>query len=200
MSTLLTEVGLLSYDSFQNKFNNWVKDGSTSSTNPTPDKIAFTKLNWSRSQRIHHTIDLSETLKMETSKLTHTYSWIVLTEAWCGDSAQNLPVIAEIAKLNPNKIKLYILLRDENLAFMDNYLTNGSMAIPKLVCIDETINKERFIWGPRPAAAQELLTQWKRDPGGKSWNDFEKELHSWYAKNKTQDIQKEFESLLNGLI
>lgn len=200
MSTLLSEVGLLSYDSFQTKFNNWVQDGSTSSTHPTPDKITFTKLNWLRSQRIHHTIDLSETLKMETSKLTHTYSWIVLTEAWCGDSAQNLPVIAEIAKLNPNKIKLYILLRDGNLAFMDNYLTNGSKAIPKLVCIDETINKERFIWGPRPAAAQELLTQWKKDPDGKSWYDFEKELHSWYAKNKTQDIQKEFEGLLNGLI
>lgn len=83
---------------------------------------------------------------------------------------------------------------------MDNYLTNGSRAIPKMVCIDETINREGFIWGPRPAAAQELLTQWKKDPGGKSWNDFEKELHSWYAKNKTQAIQKEFESLLNSLI
>lgn len=200
MSTLLTEIGLLSYDSYQKKFDNWVKESGTSSADSSPDKIGFTKLNWARTQRIHHTLILSEALKKEALRLTHTYSWIVLTEAWCGDSAQNLPVIAEIARLNPDKIKLYILLRDENPEFMDSYLTNGSRAIPKLVCIDETINREAFVWGPRPAAAQELLTQWKSDPGGNSWNDFEKKLHAWYARNATKDIQNEFTGILHGLI
>lgn len=200
MSTLLTEVGLLSYDSYQKKFDAWAKESGTSSADSSPEKIKFTKLNWARTQRIHNTIVLSEALKKEVLKLTHTYSWIVLTEAWCGDSAQNLPLIAEIARLNPGKIKLYILLRDENPEFMDNYLTNGSRAIPKLVCIDETINRESFVWGPRPWAAQELLTQWKKYPDGKSWNDFEKELHRWYAKNMTKDIQNEFVDILHNLI
>lgn len=199
MSKILNEIGLLSYDTYQQKFEEWVQESRTSSTIFTPDKIEYTKLNWARTQRIHHTISLSETLKSQALKLKHMHSWVVLTEAWCGDSAQNLPVIAEIAKLNPDKIKLYILLRDENLEFMDNYLTNGARAIPKLIGIDETIGMDSFVWGPRPAAAQDLLNQWKKDPGGKSWNDFEKDLHGWYAKNKTNDLQKEFEIILQKL-
>lgn len=199
MSTLLTEVGLFSYDSYLRKFENWVKEAGSSSSQPTAELIEFTRLNWARTQRIHHTVVLQESLKKEVMKLDHSYSWIVLTEAWCGDSAQNLPVIAEIAALNPEKIKLYLLLRDQNPEFMDNYLTNGSRAIPKLVCIDETLNKEAFVWGPRPAAAQGLLTAWKLNPAGRSWHEFEKELHAWYAKNKTQDLQAEFETVLSGL-
>lgn len=109
-------------------------------------------------------------------------------------------MIAEIAKLNPQKIKLYILLRDENPELMDKYLTNGARAIPKLVAVNETMNKETFVWGPKPFPAQELLRKWKRNPERKSWGDFEKELHSWYAKDKTQIIQSEFLDLLNGLI
>lgn len=199
MSTLLTEVGLLSYDSYLERFESWVKEGASSSLQPSADLIEFTKLNWVRTQRIHQTIVLHEPLRSQVTKLDHSYSWIVLTEAWCGDSAQNLPVIAEIAGLNPEKIKLYILLRDQNLEFMDNYLTNGSRAIPKLVCIDETINREVFVWGPRPAVAQGLLTQWQLNPAGRSWHEFEKELHAWYAKNKAHDIQVEFESILSDL-
>ena len=125
---------------------------------------------------------------------------MVLTEAWCGDSAQNLPVIAEIAKLNPEKIKLYIVLRDENPELMDKYLTNGARAIPKLIAVNETLDKETFIWGPRPVPAQQLLLNWKNNPADKTWDDFEKELHGWYAKDKTQTIQSEFLDLLNGLI
>lgn len=200
MSTLLTEVGLLSYDTYLEKFENWVKEASSSSLRPSADLVEFTKLNWARTQRIHHTVLLKESLKKKVMKLDHSYSWIVLTEAWCGDSAQNLPVIAEIARINPDKIKLYILLRDENPEFMENYLTNGARAIPKLVCIDETDNREGFVWGPRPAAAQALLTDWKLNPAGRNWQEFEKELHGWYAKNKTEDIQAEFESIVSALI
>jgi len=200
MSTLLTELGLYTYESYLKEFEKWIKKGTTSSGNHSPALVEFTKLNWSRTQRIHKTISLNAELKIAAEKIQNNYTWMVLTEAWCGDSAQNLPVIAEIAKLNPEKIKLYILLRDENPELMDKYLTNGARAIPKLIAVNETMNKETFVWGPRPLPAQELLRKWKRNPGDKSWEEFEKELHSWYAKDKTQTIQSEFLSLLNELI
>ncbi|MFJ1288346.1 thioredoxin family protein, partial [Acinetobacter baumannii] len=123
MSTLLTEVGLYTYESYLKKFEEWVQTGTTSSVPPSQALVEFTKLNWSRTQRIHKTILLNPDLKKAVENIQHHYSWIVLTEAWCGDSAQNLPVIAEIAKLNPDKIKLFILLRDENPELMDKYLT-----------------------------------------------------------------------------
>jgi len=200
MSTLLTELGLYTYESYLKEFEKWIKKGATSSVNHSPALVEFTKLNWSRTQRIHKTISLNAELKIAAEKIQHNHTWMALTEAWCGDSAQNLPVIAEIAKLNPEKIKLYILLRDENPELMDKYLTNGARAIPKLIAVNETMNKETFVWGPRPLPAQELLRKWKRNPKDKSWEEFEKELHSWYAKDKTQTIQSEFLSLLNELI
>jgi hypothetical protein len=198
MSTLLKELGLFTYESYLKHFEEWVKNGETSSLNPSPVLIEFTKLNFARTQRIHKTLLINQELKKAIENIQNIYSWIVLTEAWCGDSAQNLAVIAEIAKLNPDKIRLYILLRDENPEMMDNYLTNGARAIPKLIAVNETLGKEAFVWGPRPAPAQELLRAWKKNPEGKSWDEFEKELHGWYAKDKTQSLQHEFIQILHS--
>ena len=124
--------------------------------------MKFTRLNWVRTQRLHKTISLAPQLKKTTLKIQHTYTWIVLTEAWCVDSAQNLPLIAEIAKLNPEKIKLCILLRDENLELMNNSLTNGTRAIPKLVAVDESLNKEAFVWGSDQHLQRNCLKAGKR--------------------------------------
>lgn len=199
MNTLLSALGLYTYENYLKHFEEWEKKGETSSKSQSKELIEFTKLNLARTQRIHKTIVIDPELKNSIERLQHTYTWMVLTEAWCGDSAQTLPVIAEIAKLNPDKIKLYILLRDENPELMDNYLTNGARAIPKLIAINETLGKEAFVWGPRPAPAQELLKAWKKNPEGKSWDEFEKELHSWYAKDKTVTMQTEFLNIVRQL-
>lgn len=199
MQTLLNEIGMFSYESYVASFEEWVRNGQTSSEKTSPALVEFTKLNWARTQRLHKTIEIIPELRKATRELEHTYSWIVITEAWCGDSAQNLPVIAEIAKLNPEKIKLFVVLRDENPELMNNYLTNGAKAIPKLISIDETMGKESFTWGPRPLPAQQLLLNWKQNPNGNSWEEFEKELHGWYAKDKTQNLQQEFIMLVNEL-
>jgi len=199
MSRLLKELGLFTYESHLKHFEEWVRNGETSSLNPSQALIDFTKLNFARTQRIHKTISINPVVKKSAENLQHNYTWMVITEAWCGDSAQNLPVIAEIAKLNPGKIKLSILLRDENPELMDKYLTNGARAIPKLIAVNETLGKEAFVWGPRPAPVQKLLRVWKKNPEGKSWDEFEKELHGWYAKDKTQSLQHEFIQLIHSL-
>lgn len=196
MSTLLNGLDLFSYERYLKHFEHWVENKETSSQNSTNALIKFTKLNLARTQRIHKTIAINAESKRLVAGLQHHYTWVVITEAWCGDSAQNLPVIAELAKLNPEKIKLHIVLRDQHLQLMDQYLTNGARAIPKLIAVDDTLGTEAFVWGPRPGSAQELLTAWKQHPGGRLWEDFEKELHSWYAKDKGQSIQQEFIHLL----
>jgi hypothetical protein len=199
MSTLLTELGLYTYESYLKKHQEWVQKKESSSANPSSALVEYTRLNLARTRRIHKTIILNPVLKSIASKLQHFYSWVVISEAWCGDSAQNLPVIAEIALLNPEKIKLYIVLRDENPELMDNYLTAGARAIPKLIAINETLGREAFVWGPRPRPAQDLLKKWKKNPSGKSWDDFEKELHSWYAMDKSKTIQSEFLEIVSEL-
>ncbi|MDZ7763878.1 MAG: thioredoxin family protein [Melioribacteraceae bacterium] len=153
----------------------------------------YRKLNRQRTSRIHKTYKVSEDLKSHLNNLDAKQIWMVLTENWCGDSAQTLPYIAELAKTSEN-IKLRILYRDENLDIMDQYLTNGkSRSIPKLVSFDEDGN-ELFQWGPRPKEAQSLVSE--EISKGREKHDVYQDLHLWYNRNKGKAIEKEFIKLL----
>ncbi len=117
------------------------------------------KLNLSRSTRVEKQFVPSDELIEAVNKISNPQLWVVLTESWCGDSAQNLPIIAKISELSKN-VELQILLRDSNLEIMDQYLTNGTRSIPKLIAFNED-GKELFRWGARPAAAKQLINELK---------------------------------------
>jgi hypothetical protein len=44
-----------------------------------------------------------------------------------------------------------------------------------------------------------LLTAWKKNPEGKAWEEFEKDLHGWYARDKSTSIQDEFINIFTTL-
>lgn len=156
----------------------------------------FTKLNLARMKRIYKTMKVESGLRVLLEKISTPQKWYVITEAWCGDSAQSLPAIARLAELN-NNIDLNIIMRDYNTEIMQKYLSNGSASIPKLFALDSQGN-ELFSWGPRPAEAQTILLNWKANPDGRTWVQFETELHSWYAKDKTHSLQNEFYEILKN--
>ena len=157
----------------------------------------YTRLNLHRMQRLNKTAVLSESLKAAVNQIKTPQTWYILTEAWCGDAAQNIPVLAAMAKLNP-LINLKLLLRDENPDLMDRYLTNGGKSIPKLIVVDEDLN-EILNWGPRPAGAQHMMELYKENPV-KSFKEFAEDIHRWYAADKTQSVQKELLSILQGVL
>lgn len=167
-----------------------VTEGKTSGANQSDALIGFTALNLRRMKRIVKTNQLKQEL-LDLLKVAEPSKWVVITEAWCGDSAQNLPVIGQMVGASNGNIDLEIIGRDDNPQWMEKYHTNGSKSIPKLIAFDQNDN-EIFTWGPRPAQAQKLLKDWKENPNGRSWEDFETELHTWYAKDKYQSIQEEF--------
>jgi hypothetical protein len=146
------------------------------------------KLNIHRMVRIDKSYEPGIDITDEVEKIEDNQLWMVITENWCGDSAQNLPYIAKIASLS-NKIDLRIILRDTNPDIMDNYLTNGTRSIPKLVVFDNEGN-ELFQWGARPQAAQEIVSKLKAEGFEKKY--FLEKLHSWYARNGGKDIENEF--------
>lgn len=199
MHTFIKQASSFNYDEYLQMMEEWAMLGSNSSDSSNSKFNEFTKLNLARVKRLHKTILVKKELADKIKELKDEYAFLLLTESWCGDGAQNIPAIAEIAKLNPEKIKLRILLRDENPDVMDNYLTRGARAIPKLVVINNSTHKEEFVWGPRPMQAQNMLYKWKENPADKSWDEFEKELHTWYNNNKTEDLQNELYSLIKGL-
>lgn len=158
------------------------------------ERAEIKKLNFQRMFRIDKTYEPGIDIREEIDKITDNQLWMVITENWCGDSAQNLPYIARIASLNP-KIDFRIILRDSNPDIMDNYLTNLTRSIPKLVTFDDEGN-ELFQWGARPKAAQELVTELKAQGFDKKY--YLEKLHSWYARNRGSDIEKEIILLLKN--
>ena len=46
------------------------------------------------------------------------------------------------------------------------------------------------IGGP-PKPAQDIMLKWKESQGKISWEDFEKELHLWYARDKGATVINE---------
>lgn len=181
------------YDKFSEEFVKLVN-----SINPEhlddhkKEKYDILKINLQRTQRLDKTFEPTEETKNIFSQITNPQQWIVITESWCGDSAQIVPVIAKLAQLN-NKIDLKLLLRDSNLDYMDLYLTNGGRAIPKLIVYDEN-SEELFQWGPRPKAAQDLFSKLKSE--GMQKPDINKELHLWYGRNRGKEVELKIAELI----
>ena len=187
---------ILTYNEFVDEFAKQINVSDINTLNDYDKSFYdYRKLNYQRSTRLEKTfIPVDETTQV-FSKINHTQKWIVITESWCGDSAQNLPVIAKLAQLN-NRIDLKIVLRDSNLEFMDLHLTNGGRAIPKLIVFDEDDN-ELFQWGPRPVEAQNLFTRLKND--GMEKSEINKELHLWYGRNRGKEVEKEIIQLVKSV-
>ncbi|MEM8598780.1 MAG: thioredoxin family protein [Bacteroidota bacterium] len=112
----------------------------------------YRKYNAERTAHVHGVYVPSEALRTALAQIDTPQTWLVLTEAWCGDSSFNLPVIAEAAALS-DQVTLRVLLRDEHVDLIERYHTNGSHSIPKLIAFDAE-GAELFTWGPRPAEAQ----------------------------------------------
>lgn len=145
------------------------------------------KLNLHRMTRIEKYYTVYEELKNLISNITRPQTWMIISETWCGDSAQNIPYIAKIVELNSN-IDLRIIIRDENPDIMDLYLTNGSRSIPILVAFDEN-GRELFRWGPRPKEAKKLFIELKAQGHEKSY--ILEKLHLWYGRNRGMDLELE---------
>ena len=153
----------------------------------------YINLNKHRMQRVEKTYTVSPQLAEQVTGLKHKAYWLILTEHWCGDASQALPVFNKIAELSKGKIEMKLVYRDQNPELMDAYLTDGTRSIPKLIQLDEQFNVTG-IWGPRPTEAQKLVKQLKSDPA--TATNYASELHLWYAKDKQQSLETEISKLL----
>jgi hypothetical protein len=148
----------LRYDEYLQQWKEQTKEELPDGADASDRRMKhYLNYNWKRQERVHEAYDPSADLQSSVESIDESQLWMVLTEPWCGDSAFLLPVVAEAAALNRD-VTLRILLRDDNLDVMDQYLTDGSRSIPKLVVFSGD-GTERFTWGPRPeGAAQRFQT------------------------------------------
>lgn len=184
----------LTYEKYYQLIKDLLAEGKTTGAEQKASYVKHARLNFQRMKRVYRTTLIGDELKETISNIDRRQLWIVLSEGWCGDAAQNLPAIAKMAEQNEN-IELRILLRDENPDVMNAYLTNGSKSIPKLIAFDDDSKQELFTWGPRPAFFQDMVLHQKANP--KMSNDeFNEYLHREYTLDKAQKLQEEFQALL----
>src|SRR5699024_1392612 len=95
---------------------------------------------------------------------------IALTEDWCGDAMLNIPILLRMAEKADMPVRM--LLRDDNLELMDQYLTNGkSRSIPIFIFIDEA-GQEQAVWGPRAAKIQAFIDKSRSELPSKDADDY----------------------------
>ncbi|AZJ34101.1 thioredoxin family protein [Tenacibaculum singaporense] len=182
-----------SYSEYRDLVSDLIAQGKSTGPNQSDDLLNYSKLNDKRMKRLDKTVKLTEETLAKIKDVKEPQTWLVLTEGWCGDAAQNLPVINKIAEENPN-INLKLVLRDENLELMDEFLTNGGRSIPKLIAL----NKENEVintWGPRPTIATKMVVDYKEKHGSLD-ADFKTDLQVWYNKNKGENTQEDIVSML----
>jgi|UniRef100_UPI004047CB21 hypothetical protein len=184
----------ISYTDYRKLVSNLLEKGKSTGTMQSEDLLNYSKLNVARM----HRLDLKTILTDETisalKAVNRPQTWLVITEGWCGDAAQILPVLNTMSLVNEH-IDFRIVLRDENPELMSQFLTNGSMSIPILLLLNDAYELMGS-WGPRPSIATQMVQDYKATHGGLD-AEFKKELQVWYNKDKGQSIQKDLIGLID---
>ena len=187
-----------SYSGFNALTESLWKQGETTNGINTESQLNYTKLNIQRTKRWDKRGELFPETEETIKAIGTRQIWFVITEGWCGDSAQILPFINKMAELNAN-IELKIVLRDEYPEIMGQFLTNGkSRSIPKVIILDTDTLEVLGDWGPRPLETQMRYMQERANPeiGDKKATE---NLHIWYARNKGVTVQAEFTAVITSL-
>lgn len=186
-----------SYEEYMALTEKLVAEGKTTGPNQSEAMAHYTKMNLARMRRLNKTLSMGEQLEAVVSGIKGKYTFRVLTEAWCGDAAQNVPILAKIVDAHPH-IKMELILRDDNLDLMDQHLTNGGRSIPKLLVVDEETQEVVTTWGPRPEPVQEMVMERKHmdDATRPPYSEFVTVVQKWYNNDKTQTAQAELAAVL----
>ena len=184
-----------SYQEYRSLVSALILEGKSTGNTQSDDLLHYSELNESRMNRLEKTIKITDEVLAQINKIETKVTWLVISEGWCGDAAQILPIIYKMAELSEN-IDLRIVLRDENEALMNDFLTNGGKAIPKLIILDEE-NEVIGDFGPRPEPARKLIADYKAINGVVD-EPIKIELQKWYLHDKGISTQNEIMQLMKN--
>lgn len=157
------------------------------------DFVAGATKNQDLWRAVHRLAKLPPELVARASAIPTRWHLLVLTEDWCGDAVNTVPIIVRLADAVPS-IDARLLSRDANPDIMDAHLTRGSRSIPVVMALDAEF-EERGWWGPRPRALQE----WVLSTGLSMEKDARyREIRTWYARDHGRTTIEEIVTLLEN--
>ncbi|MDF2669523.1 MAG: hypothetical protein K0R67_1829 [Paenibacillus sp.] len=98
---------------------------------------------------------------------------LILAAEWCGDVVRNVPVVFHA--LADSGIPTEILIMEEHLDTMEQFLTGGGRAIP-IVIFADTGGFVLGHWGPRPQHVQAVMTSFKQANPDRTAADYEEKI------------------------
>lgn len=186
----------ISYKTYRNLIDKLAEEGKTSGPDQSEGLIEFTALNAQRYKRLDKTTKIADEQSEYIKNFDKQLTFLVITESWCGDAAQIVPVVNKIAELNP-KINIKLVFRDENEPLMNQFLTNGGKAIPVVVILDSENNVITH-WGSRPSTATKMVEDFKV-AHGKLTPEFKEDLQKWYNQDKGKTTVDDFIAILKSI-
>lgn len=117
---------------------------------------------------------------------------LIISEAWCGDASATVPALVNFFE-GHNEVKIF--LRDSDSNLIEQFLTNGTQSIPKVIILDKEF-KVKNSWGPRPKFGHDLLLKYKADPENYTKDMFYNDLQIYYSRNRGKDAIHEILELL----
>ena len=160
--------------------------------NPEDDHNEYYELGLQRMNRTLKTYKVDEE-QLETLKSKNFNGKIlIITEPWCGDASATVPAVSTFFE-GHNDVRIFY--RDSDTSLIDQFLTNGTQSIPKILILNEDFSLKN-VWGPRPQYGTELLKKFKENPETYPREEFYNDLQVYYAKNKGKDAIQEILELL----
>lgn len=183
----------MTYVGYRKMTQDLLAENKTTGVNQSESMVHYTKLNEQRMHRLDKKVEVKDSTLSKINE-TKATKWLVITEPWCGDASQLVPIFNAMASTN-DSIELRCVLRDENPELMDQFEYNGSRAIPVLILLDDDYNVVAR-WGARPAPAQEFVEEYKAQDPKPPYEELSIKLQKWYNQDKTITSQKEIGELL----
>ncbi len=185
------------YAAFRSLMDALAEQGKTTGADQSESMVGYTKMNHQRIKRIEKTIILESDLLNLITQIDKKYVLLAIVEGWCGDVAQNLPVINKMVEAT-DKLELHTILRDDHLDLIDKYLTDGGRSIPKVIVLEADTLKEAAVWGPRPVPVQDMVVANKNLPEPLPYSEFSLGVVKWYNADKTHTLQNEWVDLVKN--
>jgi hypothetical protein len=177
-------------------FEEYMKVAEERATN-NPDKNdehqEYYELGLTRTARTAKTykVDPEQLEKVESKHFNGKI--LIITEPWCGDASATVPAVSKFFAAAGNEVRVF--LRDSDLSLIDQFQTNGTQSIPKVIILKEDFSVQAD-WGPRPQHGNDLLKKFKENPETYPREDFYNDLQVYYAKNRGRDAIEEIINLL----
>jgi len=135
---------------------------------------------------VYRTVRVPDAAVERARRIPGTWHLLALTEDWCGDAVNALPLLARLVEQVPS-FDLRLLGRDANPDLMDSHLTGSSRSIPVVMVLDERLLEQGW-WGPRPGPLQ----AWFQGEGqALEKKERYRQMRQWYARDRGATILDE---------